>query len=63
MWGTEYSGPKAAVKGAFENIAVVICNKENSDADALLLIEKCTGYLACTCCIWMRPHMICMQLM
>jgi prephenate dehydrogenase len=40
MWGTEYSGPLAAVKGAFENIAVIICNKENSDDDALLLTEN-----------------------
>ncbi len=46
MWGTEYSGPKAAVKGAFENTAVIICDKENSDADALLLAEemyRCLG--------------------
>jgi prephenate dehydrogenase len=35
MWGTEYSGPQAAVKGAFENIAVIICNAKDSDADAL----------------------------
>jgi prephenate dehydrogenase len=35
MWGTEYSGPEAAVKNAFENKAVVICNPEESDADAL----------------------------
>lgn len=35
MWGTEYSGPGAAVKNAFENKAVVICNAEESDADAL----------------------------
>lgn len=40
MWGTEYSGPRAAVKGAFRNIAVIICNKENSDDDALLLTEN-----------------------
>ncbi|MFZ4769324.1 MAG: prephenate dehydrogenase [Ferruginibacter sp.] len=40
MWGTEFSGPAAAVKGAFTNKAVVICNKENSDADALELVEK-----------------------
>lgn len=40
MWGTEYSGPRAAVKEAFKNIAVIICNKENCDADALLLTEK-----------------------
>jgi len=35
MWGTEYSGPEAAIKGAFENKAVVICNAEDSDPDAV----------------------------
>jgi prephenate dehydrogenase len=35
MWGTEYSGPAAAVKGAFENKAVIICNSSDSDPDAL----------------------------
>src|SRR5258705_9826344 len=35
MWGTEYSGPQAAVKGAFENTAVIICNADESDEDAL----------------------------
>ena len=45
MWGTEYSGPRAAVKGAFEDTAVIICNKENSDADALLLAEEMYRYL------------------
>jgi prephenate dehydrogenase len=35
MWGTEYSGPAAAVRGAFENKAVVICNPEAADADAV----------------------------
>jgi len=35
MWGTEYSGPQAAVKGAFENKAVIICNANESDTDAL----------------------------
>jgi prephenate dehydrogenase len=40
MWGTEYSGPDAAVKGAFENKAVVICNKESADEDAVELVEK-----------------------
>ncbi len=34
MWGTEYSGPTAAVRGAFENKAVIICNAEESDEDA-----------------------------
>src|SRR5688572_838164 len=31
MWGTEYSGPAAAIKGAFENKAVIICNSGDSD--------------------------------
>jgi prephenate dehydrogenase len=35
MWGTEYSGPEAALKGAFENKAVVICNASESDPDAV----------------------------
>ncbi len=35
MWGTEYSGPQAAVRGAFENKAVIICNADESDTDAL----------------------------
>ncbi len=40
MWGTEYSGPTAAVAGAFIDKATVICNKEESDVDALQLVEK-----------------------
>jgi prephenate dehydrogenase len=36
MWGTEYSGPTAAVRGAFENKAVIICNAEGSDDDAVI---------------------------
>jgi len=40
MWGTEYSGPEAAVTGAFVNKATVICDKESSDTDALELTEK-----------------------
>lgn len=35
MWGTEYSGPRAAVRGAYENKAVIICNASESDPDAL----------------------------
>jgi prephenate dehydrogenase len=35
MWGTEYSGPAAAVRHAYENKAVIICNEEESDEDAL----------------------------
>jgi prephenate dehydrogenase len=40
MWGTEYSGPSAAVKGAFENKAVIICNEDDSDSDALEWTRK-----------------------
>ncbi len=40
MWGTEYSGPEAAVKGAFEGRACVICEKEKSDATAAELVEN-----------------------
>lgn len=40
MWGTEYSGPENAVKGAFKGRVTVICDKENSDPDALQLVES-----------------------
>jgi prephenate dehydrogenase len=40
MWGTEYSGPEAAVHGAFTDKATVICDKEESDADAVELVEN-----------------------
>ena len=39
MWGTEYSGPEAAVPGAFIDKATIICNKQDSDADAIQLVE------------------------
>lgn len=35
MWGTENSGPQAAVRGAYENKAVILCNTQESDADAV----------------------------
>ena len=40
MWGTEYSGPDAAITGAFVNKAAIITNKNDSDADAVGLIES-----------------------
>jgi len=40
MWGTEYSGPEAAVRDAFIGRACVICEKEKSDKDAVDAIEK-----------------------
>ena len=40
MWGTEKDGPESVVKDAFKGRVVVICEKEKTDADALLLAEK-----------------------
>jgi len=40
MWGTEYSGPEAAVRDAFVGRACVICEKEKSDAKALEIVEQ-----------------------
>lgn len=40
MWGTEYSGPEAAVHNGFIDKAVVICDKENSSVKALETVEK-----------------------
>lgn len=40
MWGTEYSGPEAAVKNAFAGRACVICDKEKTDDDAVQVIES-----------------------
>ena len=39
MWGTEYSGPEAAVHHAFTGRTCVICEKEKSDADAVGVME------------------------
>ena len=40
MAGTEHSGPEAAVSGLFEGKTVVLCDAEDSDADAVRLVEK-----------------------
>jgi len=40
MWGTEYSGPEAAVRGAFKDRSCVICEKEKSDEDAVSTVEN-----------------------
>jgi prephenate dehydrogenase len=39
MWGTEYSGPEAAVRNAFAGRVCVICDKEDSDPDAVEKVE------------------------
>lgn len=40
MWGTEYSGPEAAVRDAFVGRVCVICEKEKSDVAALTTVEN-----------------------
>jgi prephenate dehydrogenase len=40
MWGTEYSGPQAAVKDAFIGRSCVICEPEKSNNQALNTIEN-----------------------
>ncbi len=40
MWGTEYSGPEAAVHNAFAGRACVICEKEKSDKNIVAKVEK-----------------------
>ncbi len=40
MWGTEYSGPEAAVRDAFTGRSCVICEREKSDPDAVETMEK-----------------------
>ena len=47
MWGTEYSGPKAACHGAFRGCNVVLCDTERSDADALECVEGIFRNLEC----------------
>lgn len=40
MWGTEYSGPAAAVDNAFENKAVILCDLDKSDEDAVAVAKE-----------------------
>jgi len=40
MWGTEHSGPDAAVSGAFRSKAAVICNRQESDPLAVDMVEN-----------------------
>ena len=39
MWGTEHSGPEAAVEGAFAGCNTVICEAECSDKEAVAEVE------------------------
>jgi prephenate dehydrogenase len=45
MWGTEYSGPEAAVHDAFRGRTCVICEREKSDQDAVERVEKAYSVL------------------
>lgn len=45
MWGTEYSGPEAAMQGAFLHKAAVICNEAESDDDACQLVRNVYAHL------------------
>ena len=40
MWGTEYSGPEAALIDSFAGRSCVICEKEKSDPDAVQTMEE-----------------------
>ncbi|RME92133.1 MAG: prephenate dehydrogenase/arogenate dehydrogenase family protein, partial [Bacteroidetes bacterium] len=39
MAGTEYSGPEAAIPGLFDNKVCVLCDLEDSDADAMRKVQ------------------------
>ncbi|HZZ75157.1 MAG TPA: prephenate dehydrogenase/arogenate dehydrogenase family protein, partial [Puia sp.] len=45
MWGTEYSGPDAAVHDAFRGRTCVICEREKSAPDAVARVEKAYSIL------------------
>jgi prephenate dehydrogenase len=55
MWGTEYSGPEAAVKDSFTGRTCVICEKELSDPDALQKIEEIYRQLGMNL-VYMDPY-------
>ena len=55
MWGTEYSGPQAAQRGAFAGRSVVLCEAERSDADAVALVERIFRTLECPA-VYMEPE-------
>ena len=40
MWGTEYSGPEAALHHAFHGRSCVICERGKSDPEAVEIVEK-----------------------
>ncbi|MEL6132632.1 MAG: prephenate dehydrogenase [Bacteroidota bacterium] len=40
MAGTEFSGPTAAINNLFQHKAAILCDKDDSDGDALALAER-----------------------
>lgn len=40
MWGTEYSGPEAAVREAFSGRSCVICERDKSNKEAVEIVEN-----------------------
>lgn len=40
MWGTEYSGPEAAVSNGFSGNTVVICEREKTDPDSMEIAQN-----------------------
>lgn len=40
MWGTEFSGPDAASRNVLEGVVNIICDPQDSDKDALALVEN-----------------------
>lgn len=55
MWGTEYSGPKAAQRGAFTGRNAVLCDTEHSDPDTVALVERIFRTLGCPL-VYMDPE-------
>jgi len=41
MWGTEYSGPEAALHHVLRDRVVILCDKKDCDEDALQFVENC----------------------
>jgi prephenate dehydrogenase len=41
MWGTEHSGPEAALHNVLRDRVVIICDRKDCDADALQFVENC----------------------
>jgi prephenate dehydrogenase len=54
MWGTEYSGPGAAVENAFEDKAVIVCDAIESNPDALVVATEIFNSLKIMMTMYMK---------